>query len=30
MIEGNFDDIGHIFFEIDLITIDGFNLPVDA
>ncbi|NJR18473.1 MAG: aspartyl protease [Calothrix sp. CSU_2_0] len=30
MIEGHFDDIGHIFFEIDLITTDGLNLPVDA
>jgi predicted aspartyl protease len=30
MIEGNFDDLGHIFFEIDLIAANGLNLPVDA
>ncbi len=30
MIEGTFDDVGHIFFEIDLIAADGLKLPVDA
>jgi clan AA aspartic protease len=30
MIQGTFDDVGHIYFEIDLIAADGFNLPVDA
>lgn len=30
MIEGNFGDSGQLFCEIDLITSDGLNLPVDA
>ena len=30
MIQGNFDDRGHLFFEIDLIATDDLNLPVDA
>ena len=30
MIQGNFGDSGQLFFEIDLITSDGLNLPVDA
>ena len=30
MIQGNFGDNGQLFFEIDLITSDGLNLPVDA
>jgi predicted aspartyl protease len=30
MIQGKFDDIGHIFFEIDLITPDGSKFPVEA
>ncbi|MBN4002960.1 aspartyl protease [Nostoc sp. LPT] len=30
MIEGKFGDSGQLFFEIDLITSDGLNLPVDA
>jgi predicted aspartyl protease len=30
MIEGIFGSEGQLFFEIDLITIDGLNLPVDA
>ncbi len=30
MIHGKFDDIGHIFFEIDLIASNGLNLPMEA
>ncbi|MEH2323281.1 MAG: aspartyl protease [Nostoc sp.] len=30
MIQGNFGDNGQLFFEIDLITSDGLDLPVDA
>jgi clan AA aspartic protease len=30
MIQGTFDDEGHIFFEIELIASDELNLPVDA
>lgn len=30
MIQGSFDDIGHLFFEIELIPVRGLNLPVDA
>ncbi|MBD2133499.1 MAG: aspartyl protease [Sphaerospermopsis kisseleviana] len=30
MIQGYFGDGGQLFFEIELITTDGFNLPVDA
>lgn len=30
MIQGTFGERGQLFFEIDLITADGFNLPVDA
>jgi predicted aspartyl protease len=30
MIQGTFDDVGHLFFEIELIPADGLNLPVDA
>jgi predicted aspartyl protease len=30
MIQGYFGDKGRLFFEIELITNDGLNLPVDA
>ena len=30
MIEGYFGDNGQLFFEIELVTNDGLNLPVDA
>jgi predicted aspartyl protease len=30
MIQGFFGEKGQIFFEIDLLTSDGLNLPVDA
>ena len=30
MIEGSFGENGQLFFEIDLITNDGLNLPVEA
>jgi predicted aspartyl protease len=30
MIQGNFGDNGQLFFEIDLITSVGLDLPVDA
>ncbi len=30
MIQGIFGSEGQLFFEIDLITNDGLNLPVDA
>ncbi|MBE9058029.1 aspartyl protease [Sphaerospermopsis sp. LEGE 08334] len=30
MIQGYFGDGGQLFFEIELITTDGLNLPVDA
>lgn len=30
MIQGKFGEKGQLFFEIDLITDDGLNLPVDA
>ncbi len=30
MIHGTFDDEGHLFFNVELITVDGLNLPVDA
>ncbi|MBD2678951.1 MULTISPECIES: aspartyl protease [Nostoc] len=30
MIQGIFGNNGQLFFEIDLITSDGLNLPVDA
>ncbi|MDB9454474.1 aspartyl protease [Dolichospermum circinale] len=30
MIQGNFGSEGQLFFELDLITADGLNLPVDA
>lgn len=30
MIEGRFGDRGELFFEIELITMNGFNLPVDV
>ncbi|MEH2066038.1 MAG: aspartyl protease [Nostoc sp.] len=30
MIQGDFGDNGQLFFEIDLITSDGLDLPVDA
>ncbi|MCM0590855.1 MAG: aspartyl protease [Gloeotrichia echinulata IR180] len=30
MIEGRFGEKGQLFFEIDLMTSDGLNLPVDA
>ncbi|MEH2381626.1 MAG: aspartyl protease [Nostoc sp.] len=30
MIQGIFGSKGELFFEIDLITFDGLNLPVDA
>jgi predicted aspartyl protease len=30
MIQGTFGDRGQLFFEIELIGINGFNLPVDA
>jgi len=30
MIQGYFGDEGQLFFEIELITADGLNLPVDA
>ncbi|MEH2191119.1 MAG: aspartyl protease [Nostoc sp.] len=30
MIQGKFGEKGQLFFEIDLITNDGLNLPVDA
>ncbi|MDF5735529.1 MULTISPECIES: aspartyl protease [unclassified Nostoc] len=30
MIQGTFGSKGELFFEIDLITFDGLNLPVDA
>jgi predicted aspartyl protease len=30
MIQGRFGNNGQLFFEIDLITSDGLNLPVDA
>ncbi len=30
MIQGTFGSKGELYFEIDLITFDGLNLPVDA
>ncbi|MBD2774969.1 aspartyl protease [Iningainema tapete] len=30
MIQGTFGSRGQLFFEIELITTDGLNLPVDA
>ncbi|MBD2776517.1 aspartyl protease [Iningainema tapete] len=30
MIQGTFGERGKLFFEIDLITADGLNLPVDT
>ncbi|MFN6513377.1 MAG: aspartyl protease [Nostoc sp. CreGUA01] len=30
MIQGIFDNRGQLFFEIEFISDDGFNLPVDA
>ncbi|WP_373526294.1 aspartyl protease [Nostoc sp.] len=30
MIQGKFGEKGQLFFEIDLITCDGLNLPVDT
>ncbi|GAA6614834.1 aspartyl protease [Scytonema sp. NUACC26] len=30
MMRGKFGNRGELFFEIDLITADGLNLPVDA
>ncbi|MBD2413156.1 aspartyl protease [Nostoc calcicola FACHB-389] len=30
MIQGNFGEKGQLFFEIEFITDDGLNLPVDA
>ncbi len=30
MIQGIFGSRGQLFFELDLITSDGLNLPVDA
>lgn len=30
MIQGRFEESGQLFFEIDLISNDGLNLPVDA
>ncbi|BAZ14054.1 hypothetical protein NIES4071_58940 [Calothrix sp. NIES-4071] len=30
MIQGTFDDVGHIFFEINLIGADGLNLSMEA
>ncbi|MBS3030122.1 MAG: aspartyl protease [Dolichospermum sp. DET50] len=30
MIEGYFGDGGRLFFEVELITTDGLNLPVDT
>jgi len=30
MIEGYFGDNGQLFFEIELVTNDGLNLPIDA
>jgi predicted aspartyl protease len=30
MIQGYFGDEGQLFFEIELITAEGLNLPVDA
>jgi len=30
MIEGYFGDGGRLFFEVELITNDGLNLPVDT
>lgn len=30
MIQGSFGSEGQLFFEIDLITADGLNLPIDA
>ncbi|MHC5722037.1 MAG: aspartyl protease, partial [Nostoc sp.] len=30
MIQGTFGSKGELFFEIDLITFDALNLPVDA
>ncbi|MEH2418852.1 aspartyl protease [Nostoc sp.] len=30
MIQGSFGSNGQLFFEIDLITSEGLNLPVDA
>ncbi len=30
MIQGIFGDKGQLFFEIELIAADGFNLPVEA
>jgi predicted aspartyl protease len=30
MIDGYFGDNGQLFFEIELVTNDGLNLPVDA
>ena len=30
MIQGRFGDKGELFFEIELITGDGFYLPVEA
>ncbi len=30
MIQGTFASKGQLFFQIDLITSDGLNLPVDA
>lgn len=30
MIQGTFGNEGQLFFEIEFITDDGLNLPVDA
>ena len=30
MIQGTFGDRGQLFFQIELIGVNGFNLPVDA
>ncbi len=30
MIQGTFGSKGELFFEVELITADGLNLPVDA
>lgn len=30
MIQGSFGEKGQIFFELDFLTSDGLNLPVDA
>lgn len=29
MIHGTFDNEGHLFFNVELITVDGLNLPVE-